>query len=120
MDRAFVPLQKRCFNDFERGKTYELRCMERGWTKKNIRKGRHVTISCGYSKDRRIEGKIGRVVVGSLNDIFRAIYFKKIEPRAKTVRGAKRMNTTVLGEAEKYIAFQIVRTKKRTSTRRGP
>ncbi|HUZ92562.1 MAG TPA: hypothetical protein VNG29_01005 [Candidatus Paceibacterota bacterium] len=107
MDRVFVPLAKEPFLDFKLyGKTYELRRRERQWTEKNVRPGRHVTVSCGYSGE-RLEGTIGSVLTASLNDIFRFIDFKKIEPRAKTVQEAKAENLKTLGATEKYIAFEI-------------
>ncbi len=107
MDRVFIPLAKEPFFDFKLyGKTYELRRLERQWTEKNVRTGRHATVSCGYS-GARLEGTIGLVIIGSLNEIFREVDFKKIEPRAKTVREAINENLKTLGRAKRYIAFEV-------------
>lgn len=106
MDRLFVPLTKESFNDFLRGKEYEIRAMRRQWTKKNVRTGRRVTLSLGYSGD-RINGIIGKVFTGSLKSIFRRILLKKAEPRARSRAEAVEMNKKILGAAIKYIAFEI-------------
>jgi hypothetical protein len=104
--RVFVPLTKESFEDFRRGKTYEVRRAERQWSEKNLRAGRRVTVSCGYS-GARIEGTIGRVITGSLRDILRRIPIRKIEPRAENRHQAFRMNFETLGAAPRYIAFEI-------------
>jgi len=106
MDRLFVPLTKQSFEDFRKGKIFEVRILRRQWSKKNVRSGRHVTLSCGYSGP-RIEGKVGQVLTGSLGNIIRRLPFHKIEPRAKSKTEAVRMNLEILGEAEEYIAFEI-------------
>ena len=118
IDRAFVPLTEENFNDFDNGKDFELRKAERGWTPKNIRTGRRVTVSCGYGTKRRIEGRIGQVIVGTLEEIFEKVAFKRIEPRARDRHHARLMNIEILGNASQYIAFEIKRidqNKKRRS-----
>jgi hypothetical protein len=106
MDRVFIPLTKASFEDFKIGKIYEVRRAERQWSKKNLRTGRHATVSCGYS-GARIEGTIGHVVTGSLRNILRYIPLHEVEPRAKNKHQAFCMNLETLGEAPCYIAFEI-------------
>ncbi len=107
MDRLFVPLTKESFEDFDKGKTWEVRRMERQWTPRNVYPGRRVTLSCGYSGS-RIEGKIGRVLIGSLKQIFESVSLSAVEPRAKSKTEAVRMNAVLLGKSKTYIAFQTV------------
>lgn len=83
---------------------YEIRRVVRGWTEKNIRTGRHVTVSCGYDGE-RIEGTIGEVVIGALSEIFDHIPFKLIVPRAPNRNRAWCMIRDVVGIAPQYIAF---------------
>ncbi len=106
MNRVFVPLTKENFEDFKRGKKWELRKSERKFSPKHVRSGRHVTVSCGYSGE-RIEGVIGEVHVGTLREIFARIPFAHIEPRATSNTEAIEMNITTLGKAPQYIAFEI-------------
>ena len=108
MDRVFIPLTKEAFNDFMNGKTFELRRAERGWNRNQLRQGRTVTLSCGYSGPRMEGFVIGKkIIFGSLDEIFAAIPFEKIEPRAKNVEEAKKENLKTLGCAKEYVAFEI-------------
>ena len=103
----FVPLNKESFNDFLKGKRYELRKAERGWNKKQLYTGRNVTLSCGYS-GQRLYGKIGEVIFGSLDKIFSKVQFNKIEPLSKSKREARTINLKMLGQVNEYVAFEVI------------
>lgn len=103
----FVPLNKESFNDFYRGKSYEIRKAGRVWNRGQLYTGRYVTISCGYSGP-RLYGKIGEVIFGSLDEIFSKIQFNKIEPLAKSKKEAKTINLKMLGQANEYVAFEVI------------
>ncbi len=103
----FVPLTKDAFNDFSRGKIFEIRKAERCWNRNQIYTGRGVTLSCGYSGSRR-HGIIGKVIFGSLDDLFKKVSFRKIEPLAKSHVEAIRANRKLLGRSLEYVAFEVI------------
>lgn len=105
---VFVALTKEAFEDFSQGKRYEVRRAERQWNRKQLRPGRKVVLSCGYGKSARLTGKIGRVIFGTLEEIFKRVHFQEIEPRAYNRKVAIRMNRKTLGPAEEYVAFEII------------
>lgn len=107
LKNLFVPLTKDSFFDFFRGKSFELRRAERQWNEKQIISCRMVTLSCGYS-GRRIIGVINKVIFGSLSKIFQVVPWQKIEPRAKNKKEAIRANKKLLGNANRYVAFEII------------
>ena len=84
-----------------------MRRAERQWNPRQLRRGRKVTLSCGYSGP-RLYGEIGKIVFGSLQKIFRLIPFQEIEPRAKNKKEAVRENSKTLGRAKEYVAFEVI------------
>ncbi|MEK9179979.1 MAG: hypothetical protein AAB897_01025 [Patescibacteria group bacterium] len=105
---VFVPLATESFEDFRsRGKRWEVRRAERQWNRGQLRTGRKTTLSCGYSGP-RLYGKIGRVVFGSLQTIFRLIPFEQIEPCAKNKQEAIKENLELLGPVKEYVAFEVI------------
>lgn len=107
MDRLFVPLNKEPFEDFNsKGKTYELRSYGRNFTEKFVYEGRDVELRKGYSGE-ILWGKIGKVQIGTLEEILSKVYFKKITPEADSEEKAKKQMLDILGEKEKYIAFEV-------------
>lgn len=103
----FVPLSKEAFGDFSRGKIFEIRKAGRGWNRNQIYTGRHVTLSCGYSGP-RLYGTVGKVIWGSLDAIFKTLSFNKVEPSAKNITIAKKVNLDILGQSREYVAFEII------------
>jgi len=108
-EKLFVPLKTEFFLDFQdRGKEYELRKYGRNFTERNVYPGRRVLLRNGYSGKAELWGTVGRVVIGSLESIFREVDYKLIEPRAKTINEA-RGNPE---DKEIYLAFQVLIDKK--------
>lgn len=107
LKNLFVPLTKETFDDFSKGKVFELRKSERGWNRKQIVSGRGITLSCGYS-GKRLYGKVGKVIFGNLETIFRKIPFKMIEPSTTSQKHAKLINFNQLGWAREYVAFEVI------------
>ena len=108
MDRLFVPLKNKAFYWFrDCGKTYEIRAYGQRWNEKHVRKGRSVELRRGYNTKDRINGKIGKVFVGTLNDIFLKINHKKIIPPAESSREAITIVKQIMKHKSKFIAFEI-------------
>ena len=110
MKRLFVPLRNEPFYWFkEQEKTFELRAYGKKWTEKNVYEGRDVKLSRGYSTGDIIKGKIGKVITGSVEHIFKEIDFRKIIPVAKSEEKAlTEIDNIFEGRKEKYIAFEII------------
>ncbi len=107
-DRLFVPLSTEPFLDFkERGKQYEVRACARGFSEKFVYGGRAVELRKGYFGE-SLWGKVGEVYIGKLENIFKKIDLKLIEPLAKSNIDALREDKEMLGNPEKYIVFQVV------------
>ncbi len=103
----FVPLTKSAFEDFLRGKSWELRKAERQWNERQIVSGKKAILSRGYNGP-RIEGlTVGKVVFGALREIFEKVPWQKIEPRAQNRAEAIKMNRLLLGKARRYVAFRV-------------
>jgi len=108
-ERLFVPLFKSVYVDFlSYGKEYELRVCSRNFQEKFVSEGKSVTCSCGYSGP-SFEGTVGKVVVGPLEDIFNKIDYKLIIPSAFSEEEAILYAKNLLGEKDKYIAFEVLR-----------
>lgn len=106
--RVFVPLCTDPYYDFElNGKKYELRKCERQFSEKFVYPGKGVELRHGYSGRSRY-GTVGNVVTGSLDDIFKKVNFKEIEPRANSKDEAIKEVLKYLGKREKYIAFEVI------------
>ncbi len=54
-----------------------------------------------------MRGVIGKIVFGSLEKIFLAVPYQKIEPQAKSKEDAIKINRKLLGKAAKYVTFEI-------------
>ena len=112
MDRLFVPLSSEPFNDFKfHNKLYELRSYGRNFTEEYACNGRKVELRRGYSGE-SLFGVIGEVVIGTIEEVFSKLDFKKIEPRLNSIEEAIQENTNRLGRKERYIAFQIILNNK--------
>jgi len=115
-DRLFVPLSTKPFEDFRcRVKQYEIRAYGGQFTEKHVSSGRPVELRKGYSVRKnvpsaewRLRGILGKVIVGSLEDIFNQVGdYKTIEPRSGSVEDAIKENRELLGEKPTYIGFQV-------------
>lgn len=63
----FIPLKAQHFDAFERGeKTTEYRLYGPRWNETTCRPGRHVVLSRGYGKQRRLLGKITAFAHGDM------------------------------------------------------
>ena len=111
MKRLFIPLTSEAFYWFrDNGKAFELRTYGRIWTEKNVYTGRETELRRGYSTQDKIHGKVGRVITGSISQIFKELDFKKIIPVADSEEDAiERADNILNGRKEKYIAFEIIR-----------
>lgn len=113
MNRFFLPLCTAPYEDFKyRGKSWEVRALARQYTPKNLVEGREIELRKGYSGE-SLWGTIGEHRTGSLEDIFAGIPLEKSEPRAASVDEAIAENTSLLGEHEAYIAFEILDVRER-------
>ncbi|MEI6731130.1 MAG: hypothetical protein WCK90_00465 [archaeon] len=109
MDRLFVALNVVPFEDFREGnKTYELRAKRRGYTRDYVYSGRKVELRKGYN-GKSLWGKIGHVETGDLQRILRKIGYKKIIPRARSLKEALGNINELLGSQREYIAFEVLR-----------
>lgn len=123
VDRLFVPLARGPFEDFrDHRKVAELRAYGRNFTGKHVFEGRDVELRLGYSlrkdvpqTDWQLWGKIGRVVSGSLDDIFEIFGFRGICPRLEDEAQAEEAIEGMLGKPAKFIGFEVKLC--RTSTR---
>ena len=107
-DRLWLPLSAPAYQDFtEFGKVYEIRVCVGQYSEKFVYPDRRVELSNGYGKQNRRWGTIGRVVTGSLEEIFEKVEHRLVEPRADSVDKAIAENKDLLGEHPKYIAFEI-------------
>ena len=108
VNRLFVPLSTEPFLDFkERGKQYEVRSCERGFSEKFVYSGRKVELRKGYSGE-SLWGVIGEVVTGSLEDIFDKVDYRLIEPGFDSIEDSISDIEVMLGEKPKYIAFEVI------------
>ena len=104
----FVAVTKEAYEDFLNGKKYEVRRLGKRWSEDKLNPSRAVVIGRGYSGP-RLRGVIGkRIVIGSMDRIFYKISFLEVEPRCKDKEEAIRINRELLGESEKYIAFEVI------------
>lgn len=87
--------------------TKKVRAYGRNFTEKFVYSGREVELRRGYSKGESLWGRVGKVIVGSLEDIFSKVDFKLVEPQKKSQQDAISENRELLGDREKYIAFQV-------------
>ncbi len=105
--RLFVALKTPFFNDFIfNGKTYELRGYSPNFCEKTVFRNRPVRLRKGFSEE-SLWGKVGKVVIGSLDEIFAQVYFKEIEPRTKSIQQAKDEIKKGMKKYDKYIAFEV-------------
>ena len=105
----FVPLKSEHFDNFVNGsKRYEIRACSRGFTEKFVYEGRRVVLSDGYGKQRRLEGNIGKVVIGSLEEIFGVIDYLEIVPEKLLPERVMDEIKTLLKNPEKYTAFEVI------------
>jgi len=106
--RLFLPVTFEVFSwYYKKIKNFELKRYGQKWTEKHIYRGRPVEISRGYNKRNRMCGKIGKVVIGSMEKIFIKIPFKEIIPIAKTEIFALSIINKTTPISERYIAFEI-------------
>ncbi len=109
-DRLFANLATEPFMDFaERGKRYEVRAYGRnGFTEDNVYSGRRVELRKAWSRG-SLWGNVGKVLVGSIDDIFDLIGdYKLVEPRANSSEEAISENRDLLKNPSTYIAFEVL------------
>jgi len=112
----FVPVTSTVFDWYYNDKKiFELRTYGKKWNEKYIYKNRPVKIRKGYNTKSEIRGKIGKIVIGSIEKIFIKIPFKEIVPIAKTEEFALEIINSILPASEKYIAFEIINVLKEYS-----
>ena len=112
MTRLFVPLTTHWFDAFVSGKkTYELRGYGRQFTKKNVYPGKAVELRKGYS-GAQLQGTVGAVVIGSLDDILEKVPYAAIMPDAPSKEKTAEDIIALLGARETYIAFEVHVQKK--------
>lgn len=106
--RLYIFLKSKAFFWFrDKGKKYELRVYRRQWTEKNVYKGRPVELRRGYNTKDRIRGKVGKVIVGTIKEIFSKVKYKEIIPLANSQKEAIKIINEILGKKEKYVAIEI-------------
>lgn len=110
----FVPLKAEFFNLFESGeKTFELRRLRGGWNGSQCHKGRDVTLSYGYGKQRRLYGKVGRVYIAqSINSLLNShphggFLWKMIMPQTQCLEDAVARGVETVGDGP-VIAFEVI------------
>lgn len=107
-NRLFVPLAKEPFEDFrDRGKEVEVRKNARQYTAKTVVKDRLVELRLGYSGKESIWGEVGRIVVGSWEDVFEIFDLLQVEPRFQSIEEAIRDIEALFGETGNLIAFEV-------------
>ena len=110
-DRLFVPLNDEAFYWFRNNnKNFELRGYFNGWREKYVYSGREIELRRGYNTKDKIFGKIGKVVIGSMNNIFDKVNYKKIIPIAKSRQESIKKAKEILNKKKqhkKYIAFEV-------------
>jgi len=106
IDRLFVNLTSECFGDFLIGKRWEVRKYDGHFNEKTVVPGRRVEFREAYNRASVWNIVLDSVIIGSLEEIFDKVPYQKIEPRAKSKEGAIEMNKKLLGDSEKYIAFE--------------
>ncbi|MEA3378648.1 MAG: hypothetical protein U9Q69_03320 [Nanoarchaeota archaeon] len=107
-NRLFVPLCTQPFIDFrDNGKTYELRACKGNFSEKFVYAGRNVELRKGYS-GKSIWGKIGNVVIGTLDEVLERINYSLIIPKASSRQEAIAEIESYLGKKPKYIAFEVL------------
>jgi hypothetical protein len=118
-NRLFVPLSRDPFEDFRnRGKLWEIRRYSPNFNEKTVYAGRSVELRLGYSTREDVEEntwrlwrRVGRLYVGSLEDIFFSVgNFKEIEPRFDSLVSALNDNIQDGLVHDKYIGFECLRT----------
>lgn len=112
MDRLFVPLNNEAFYWFKNNnKSFELRGYVNGWREKYVYNGRKVELRRGYNTRDKIFGKVGKVVIGSINDIFDKVNYRKIIPIAKSKEEAIKKAKEILNKNKKhkkFTAFEMI------------
>ena len=112
MDRLWLPLAEAHFFAFADGiKHYELRFAKGSYAESRVYRGRKVELSKGYGKTQRMWGTVGKVIVGSLEEVLARIPFDLILPKAKSLDDATSSIRQVLIPKEqtpKYIAFEVI------------
>lgn len=107
-EKIVVPLKPESFLDFrERGKEYVLKRYGRNFNEKNVYPNKRVLLRNAYSGREELRGRIGRVVIGELESIFREIDYRLVTPRAKTMSEAISSIKTIPEDKSVYIAFQV-------------
>lgn len=106
--KLFVPLNSKYFDDFkQKRKIYELRIYRGHFNEREVLQGRPVELRKGYS-GQSLHGKIGKVFTGSLEEIFTLIDFKLVLPSTLSREIAIAECASMLGDREKYIAFEVL------------
>ena len=108
-DRLFVLLSYEAFDSFLSGeKTYEFRSSDSHYNSQKVWKGRGVELRRGYTQTKAF-GIIGEVFVGSPEEIYSKIPFRKIEPKARIIEEAIRESVSCLTNQDgPFIAFEIM------------
>jgi hypothetical protein len=90
----FIPLKREHFDAFESGsKDTEYRANGARWNRRTCTVGRCVTLSCGYGKSRRLQGRIVGIELLPAHlvpQVFREIYPHAVEAiciRIEVTRG---------------------------------
>lgn len=93
------------------GREFELRVYNSRWSKGQIYTGRKVKILNRYNNKKNFIGTIGKVVIGSLENILKEIDFKKIVPIANYKEEAIKIINEIFSveKKKKYIAFEVIK-----------
>ena len=109
-NRLFVPLKSSAFKGFLAGaKTWELRMLQRQWTRTHVYVGRSVELRCGYRVGKSLWGRIAAVEeAASIARMFARVGYLPFIPTATCEVEALQIAAETLGTADgPVIAFQI-------------
>ncbi len=109
VDRLYVPLTAEAYGWYKSGgKRYELRKHGRQFREKYVYTGRLVQLRRGHSGE-STWGAVGEVIVGTIEEIFSTIDYRKIIPiansREEAIRKSKEFG---LDNNTECIAFEVL------------
>ena len=101
-----IYLEEKFFDDYEHGKTHELREFGHFFNKKNIYEGQSLRL---IKKNRSLyrNATVGEVIIGSLDEILEKVDYKAFSPNISSVQAF----TQVMGirlPRQPYIAFEAL------------
>ena len=103
----FIAVTKEIFQWYFLGKEYELRASRKRFTSKTLKKGMIIKIGEGYSGKKFRAKLVDMVFASSIEKIFDAIPYRKINPVVGNRREAIKIAKQTCGKGKMHVAMKL-------------